>query len=45
MTEEETDRVRSAYGASYDRLVKVKERYNPENLFRMNQDTRLGGRA
>jgi FAD/FMN-containing dehydrogenase len=38
MTEEEADRVESAYGASYERLVELKNRYDPTNLFRMNQN-------
>jgi FAD/FMN-containing dehydrogenase len=38
MTEEEGDRVASAYGPSYDRLVELKNRYDPGNLFRVNQN-------
>jgi len=38
MTEEEADRVESAYGSSYARLVELKNRYDPTNLFRMNQN-------
>ncbi len=38
MTEEEGDRLESAYGASYQRLVELKNRYDPSNLFRMNQN-------
>lgn len=38
MTEEETDRVGSAFGSSYDRLKKIKQKYDPNNLFRMNQN-------
>lgn len=36
--EEGEDLVRSAYGSTYDRLVDVKNRWDPENLFRMNQN-------
>ena len=38
MTQEEGDRVRAAYGANYDRLTELKGRYDPRNLFRMNQN-------
>ncbi len=34
------ERVRSAYGANYDRLVKLKNKYDPTNLFRINQNIR-----
>lgn len=40
MTEEEGDRVADAYGTSHDRLVELKNRYDPGNLFRMNQNIR-----
>lgn len=44
-------RVRAAYGANYKRLVELKNRYDPTNLFRLNQNvtpvqgSRLGSSA
>jgi FAD/FMN-containing dehydrogenase len=35
---EDTERVRASYGPSYDRLVAVKDKYDPTNLFRLNQN-------
>jgi FAD/FMN-containing dehydrogenase len=32
------DRVRASYGEHYDRLRQIKKRYDPENLFRVNQN-------
>ena len=38
--EEGTTRIRAAYSRNYDRLVALKNKYDPTNLFRMNQNIR-----
>jgi FAD/FMN-containing dehydrogenase len=38
--DESDERVRHAYGDNYDRLVELKTRYDPANLFRMNHNIR-----
>lgn len=38
MPEDETDRITSAYGSNYERLVALKAKYDPDNLFRLNQN-------
>jgi len=36
-------RVRAAYGAAWDRLVRLKRRFDPDNLFRLNQNVNPAG--
>ena len=38
MMDEGQDRVRASYGANYDRLAQIKATYDPDNLFRVNQN-------
>jgi FAD/FMN-containing dehydrogenase len=36
--DESEERVRAAYGENYDRLVEIKDEWDPENVFRTNQN-------
>lgn len=38
MMEEGDDRVKATFGENYDRLAEVKTKYDPNNLFRVNQN-------
>ena len=36
--EEGDDRIHDAYGKNYERLVEIKTKYDPDNLFRANKN-------
>ncbi|MGA9295535.1 MAG: FAD-binding oxidoreductase [Ignavibacteriaceae bacterium] len=38
MHDEGLERVKTTYRGNYDRLAKIKQKYDPENLFRVNQN-------
>jgi FAD/FMN-containing dehydrogenase len=38
MMEEGEERVKATYGGNYQRLVEIKQKYDPQNLFRVNQN-------
>jgi FAD/FMN-containing dehydrogenase len=38
--DEGQERIRSAYGPNYERMVALKNKYDPTNLFRLNQNIR-----
>ena len=40
LTDDESDRVKEAYGPNFRRLAEIKKKYDPENLFRSNQNIR-----
>jgi FAD/FMN-containing dehydrogenase len=43
MMDEGADRVRASYRGHYDRLAEVKASYDPDNVFRVNQNIRPSG--
>jgi len=42
---ESEQRLRATYGDNYPRLVQIKNKYDPDNLFRMNANIRPRGKA
>jgi FAD/FMN-containing dehydrogenase len=40
LTSDEEERVKQAYGGNLAKLVAIKKKYDPTNLFRMNQNIR-----
>ena len=45
MMEEGEERVRATYRGSYERLAKVKAKYDPQNFFRVNQNIKPAAAA
>jgi FAD/FMN-containing dehydrogenase len=43
MMDEGQDRVKAAYRGNYDRLAKTKAKYDPDNMFKMNQNIQPQG--
>ena len=45
MMSEGQDRIRAAYRRNYDRLTRVKARYDPDNFFHINQNIQPASQA
>jgi Berberine and berberine like len=37
------EQVRAVYGKNYDRLARLKDKYDPDNMFRLNQNIKPTG--
>ncbi len=44
MMEEGEERIKATYGNNYDRLVAIKNKYDPENFFKVNQNIKPAAR-
>ena len=42
--DEGEERVKATYGDNYQRLVEIKNKFDPDNLFRVNQNIKPGKR-
>jgi FAD/FMN-containing dehydrogenase len=42
MMEEGEDRIRATYGKNYARIARIKQKYDPKNFFRVNQNIKPG---
>jgi len=38
MMDEGQDRIKASYKDNYDRLAEIKHKYDPDNLFKVNQN-------